>query len=94
VSDFLAPGLVWTVQLVAVVGGHMLGAWGGHVAASRDAEAAGHDPRAVRVRQVPLAVVMVALTTITLWSLGQAVVVTPEAAAATVAARAGTSATT
>jgi hypothetical protein len=27
---------------------------------------------------VPLAVVMVALTTLTLWSLGQAIVVTPE----------------
>ena len=30
------------------------------------------------LRQVPLAVVMVALTTLTLWSLGQAIVVTPE----------------
>jgi hypothetical protein len=27
---------------------------------------------------VPLAVVMVAMTTLTLWSLGQAIVVTPE----------------
>jgi hypothetical protein len=84
VSSFLEPGFVWTIQLVAVVGGHMLGAWGGHVAASREV---GHD---VRLRQVPLAVVMVALTTVTLWSLGQAVVVTPEqtaTAAAAVAAR-------
>jgi hypothetical protein len=32
---------------------------------------------ALRRRQVPLAVVMVALTTLTLWSLGQAIVVTP-----------------
>jgi hypothetical protein len=82
VSAFLPPGLVWTVQLVAVVGGHMLGAWGGHVAATRDAEANGHDGQAIRIRQVPLAVVMVALTTVTLWSLGQAVVVTPQDAAA------------
>ena len=28
---FLPPGLVWTVQIAAVVGGHMLGAWAGHV---------------------------------------------------------------
>jgi hypothetical protein len=25
------PGLVWTIQIAAVVGGHMLGAWAGHV---------------------------------------------------------------
>jgi hypothetical protein len=74
---------VWTIQLVAVVGGHMIGAWGGHVAAAREA---GSDPglrQSARLRQVPLAVIMVALTTITLWSLGQSVVVTPEAAAVT-----------
>jgi hypothetical protein len=76
-GSFLAPGLVWTIQLVAVVGGHMLGAWGGHVAATRDLD---DETRAIRMRQVPLAVVMVALTTITLWSLGQAVVVSPPAA--------------
>ena len=34
-GDWLPPGLVWTVQLAAVVGGHMLGAWGGHVVAAR-----------------------------------------------------------
>ncbi len=76
-GDWLPPGLVWTVQLAAVVGGHMLGAWGGHVVAALEA------PRSMttgslRTRQVPLAVVMVALTTLTLWSLGQAIVVTPE----------------
>ena len=31
--------------------------------------------RNVRMREIPLAVVMVALTTLTLWSLGQAIVV-------------------
>jgi hypothetical protein len=36
------------------------------------------DARTLRNRQTPLAVVMVALTTLTLWSLGQAIVVTPE----------------
>jgi hypothetical protein len=34
------------------------------------------------VRQIPLAVVMVALTTLTLWSLGQSLVVTAPANAA------------
>ncbi len=74
-GSFLPPGFVWTIQLVAVVGGHMIGAWAGHVAAARDA---GRD---IRLRQVPLAVVMVALTTLTLWSLGQAIVRTPDEAA-------------
>jgi hypothetical protein len=79
---WLPPGLVWTIQLAAVVGGHMLGAWGGHVVASLEAprELVG---RRLTVRQVPLAVVMVALTTLTLWSLGQAIVVTPTQPAAT-----------
>jgi hypothetical protein len=73
-GDFLAPGLVWTAQIVTVVGGHMTGAWAGHVAA------ASHSGADVRLRQVPLAVVMVVLTTVTLWSLGQAIVETPEEA--------------
>jgi hypothetical protein len=74
-GDWLPPGLVWTIQLAAVVGGHMLGAWGGHVVAVADAPA-GMSTGALRRRQVPLAVVMVGLTTLTLWSLGQAIVVT------------------
>lgn len=73
---WLPPGLVWTLQLAAVVGGHMLGAWGGHVVASLEAPA-GLTAAQVRNRQVPLAVMMVALTTLTLWSLGQAILVTP-----------------
>ncbi len=73
---WLPPGLVWTVQLAAVVGGHMLGAWGGHVVAALEAPA-GLEGRPLILRQVPLAIVMVALTTLTLWSLGQAIVVTP-----------------
>jgi hypothetical protein len=75
-GDFLAPGLVWTIQLAAVVGGHMLGAWGGHVVAAEEAPR-GLDAGSLRLRQLPLAVVMVGLTTLTLWSLGQAIVVTP-----------------
>ncbi|HKG57835.1 MAG TPA: hypothetical protein VKA85_11355 [Candidatus Limnocylindrales bacterium] len=66
-ASFLPPGLVWTIQLVAVVGGHMIGAWAGHVSADRTVI---RDPR---LRQVPLAAVMVVLTTVTLWSLGQAI---------------------
>jgi hypothetical protein len=73
---FLQPGLVWTLQLASVVGGHMVGAWAGHLASAREA---GHD---VRLRQVPLAAVMVFLTTLTLWSLGQAIVQNPNAALA------------
>jgi hypothetical protein len=73
---WLPPGLVWTIQLAAVVGGHMLGAWGGHVVAVADAPT-GLRPTTLRNRQLPLAVVMVSLTTLTLWSLGQAIVVSP-----------------
>ena len=88
---WLPPGLVWTLQLAAVVGGHMLGAWGGHVVAALEAPR-GLSAGALRMRQVPLAVVMVSLTTLTLWSLGQAVVVTPEdpPAASTPLGQAGT----
>ena len=71
-SAFLPPGFVWTIQIAAVVGGHMLGAWGGHVVAARTA---GKGEQSHRTREVPLAVIMVALTTLTLWSLGQALVV-------------------
>jgi hypothetical protein len=92
---FLPAGLVWTVQLAAVVGGHMLGAWAGHARAQRELEAAAaareardlrhrrirtepQPPRAdLRVREVPLAVMMVCLTTLTLWSLGQSIVQEP-----------------
>jgi hypothetical protein len=76
-GTWLPPGLVWTIQLAAVVGGHMLGAWAGHVVARLEAPREVPD-RSLTLRQVPLAVVMVALTTLTLWSLGQSIVVTPE----------------
>jgi hypothetical protein len=74
---WLPPGLVWTLQLAAVVGGHMIGAWAGHASAVASAPP-GTPARTIRMQQVPLAVVMVALTTLTLWSLGQDLVVTPE----------------
>jgi len=76
-GSWLPPGLVWTVQLAAVVGGHMLGAWAGHVNAAAHAPE-GTDAAAIRRREIPLAIVMVALTTLTLWSLGQAIVVAPK----------------
>jgi hypothetical protein len=79
-GDWLPPGFVWTIQLAAVVGGHMLGAWAGHVVfAARSGAVRGGEHRR---REVPLAVIMVALTTLTLWSLGQALVRdVPQAAA-------------
>lgn len=72
-GTWLPPTLVWGAQFAAVVGGHMVGAWAGHVVAAREAaEKVLASPRDVRLRQVPLAIVMVGLTTLTLWSLGQA----------------------
>ncbi len=94
-GSWLPAGLVWTIQLASVVGGHMLGAWSGHVTAQRDMEALSRSraprdrrhrkvqgtvpglARNIRQREIPLAVVMVALTTLTLWSLGQAIVQEP-----------------
>jgi hypothetical protein len=92
-GDWLPPGLIWTVQLAAVVGGHMLGAWGGHVVAAADAPP-GISAAALRRRQIPLAVVMVSLTTLTLWSLGQAIVVTPQSAGSVDRSQAGAVAAT
>jgi hypothetical protein len=72
---FFEPGLpipaavVWSIQLAAVVGGHIVGAWAGHAALARDDERQG-SPIAM---QLPLATLMVVLTSVTLWSLGQSV---------------------
>lgn len=63
---WLPTSLVWTVMFAAVVGGHVLGAWAGHLHVDAG-PTAGHGRRA----QLPLAVVMVGLTALTLWSLGQ-----------------------
>jgi hypothetical protein len=79
-SAFLAPGVVWAVQLAAIVGGHMLGAVAGHLAAvagQTGGFVTAPELRALRWRQVPLAVLMVVLTVATLWSLGQAIVTPP-----------------
>lgn len=74
-GGWFPPGLVWAAQLAAVVGGHMLGAVAGHAAAAQDLDGRSAGAlRALRLRQVPLAVFMVALTATTLWSLGQSIV--------------------
>lgn len=102
-ETWLPFGIVWAVQLVAVVGGHIYGAIMGHRAAigdpvpadapatqtrptkkTSDAQPTPKRPTAapattgvwadVRARQVPLAILMVFLTTFTLWSLGQSLV--------------------
>ena len=79
---------MWGIQLLAVVGGHVLGAWFGHRAAVIEAaraakpgrkrrsaaDRAAEAIRTTRLRQVPLAVLMVGLTALTLWSLGQNIV--------------------
>ena len=61
----------------------MLGAWAGHVNAAAHTRA-GPESTRVRRREIPLAVVMVALTTLTLWSLGQAILVAPPSTAVAV----------
>ena len=61
------PRSLWSIQLAAVVGGHIVGAWAGHAALAEEGQTF-----QIR-RQLPLAALMVALTSLTLWSLGQAV---------------------
>jgi len=71
--SFLPPAVLWSIQLAAVVGGHVVGAWAGHAAlADRDGEL-DKTSRALSLAQLPLAALMIALTSLTLWSLGQAV---------------------
>ena len=78
-SAFLAPGVVWAVQLAAVVGGHMLGAVAGPPGGRRRAGQASEIPAAQSSGPSGCArchwpLFMVALTVTTLWSLGQAIV--------------------
>jgi hypothetical protein len=68
-SLFLPTSVLWSIQLAAVVGGHIVGAWSGHSAMAR------REGGRTIAAQLPLALLMVILTTITLWSLGQAVLV-------------------
>ena len=77
---WLPAAAAWAIQLGAVVGGHVVGAWAGHRAAvvsARGEAATAETPataRAIRLRQLPLAALMVGLTSLTLWSLGQVIV--------------------
>jgi len=64
---FLPAAVLWSIQLAAVVGGHIVGAWAGHAALAEDGGST------APARQLPLAALMVVLTSLTLWSLGQAV---------------------
>ena len=64
-KPFLPAAVLWSIQLAAVVGGHVVGAWAGHRALAK-----GGVPTEP-VRQLPLAALMVTLTSVTLWSLGQ-----------------------
>ncbi len=64
---FLPAAVLWSIQLASVVGGHVVGAWAGHAALTEEAG------EARPIAQLPLAGLMVGLTSLTLWSLGQAV---------------------
>jgi hypothetical protein len=64
-QDWLADSAVWTLQVVAVVLGHVVGAWLGH-GAIRRRRAQGDS-----VSQWPLAALMIGMTVLALWSLGQ-----------------------
>lgn len=70
-ASWLPTELMWTIQVGAVVVGHVVGAWAGHAAARREAARTGEEGVDARASQVPLAILMVALTAVTLWSLGQ-----------------------
>ncbi len=72
-EDWLASSVVWTMQVVAVVIGHVVGAWLGHSAVRRE-RAEGQ-----AVSQWPLAALMIGLTVLALWSLGQNLVFVSEA---------------
>jgi hypothetical protein len=68
-TAWLPSSIVWSVMFLAVVGGHVLGAWAGHLRTTPASRSDAHRRRA----QLPLAAIMVGLTTLTLWSLGQVV---------------------
>jgi hypothetical protein len=90
-TAWLSTSVVWGFQVAAVVLGHVVGAWAGHAAvrqatragvgAGSRASVTGRDASAAvrghRRSQVPLAVLMIFLTSLTLWSLGQNLVFEP-----------------
>ena len=72
-EDFLSSSVVWTMQVCAVVIGHVVGAWLGHSAVRRRRAEGEH------VSQWPLAALMIGMTVLALWSLGQNLVFVAEA---------------
>jgi hypothetical protein len=72
-SAWLPTSALWSIQVGAVVIGHIVGAWAGHAVARSEAATTGSKTggRAGVRAQLPLALLMVGLTTLTLWSLGQ-----------------------
>jgi hypothetical protein len=64
-EDWLATSALWTIQVGAVVLGHVVGAWLGHAAVMR----ARHEGKTAS--QWPLAALMIGMTVLALWSLGQ-----------------------
>ena len=73
-EDWLAGSLVWTIQVTAVVIGHVVGAWMGHSAVRLERR------EGRTVSQWPLAALMIAMTMLALWSLGQNLVFVSETA--------------
>jgi hypothetical protein len=71
-GDLLPGSLVWTLQVTAVVLGHITGAWFGHAAVRR------RRAQGLSVSQWPLAALMIGLTVLALWSLGQNLVFVTE----------------
>ena len=71
-DEWLNTSVVWTIQVLAVVIGHVAGAWLGHTVARRT-----QDPERP-VSQWPLAALMIAMTVLALWSLGQNLVFVTE----------------
>ena len=69
----ISSSAIWTVQVSAVVMGHVVGAWLGHAAVRRE-RAQGRT-----VSQWPLALLMITMTMLALWSLGQNLVFVSEA---------------
>jgi len=75
-EDWLAGSLLWTIQVTAIVIGHVVGAWLGHSAVRQERR------EGRTVSQWPLAALMITMTVLALWSLGQNLVFVSEAAPA------------
>jgi hypothetical protein len=71
-DDWLAASALWTIQVGAVVLGHVTGAWLGHGAVRREHR------EGQQVSQWPLAALMISMTVLALWSLGQNLVFASE----------------